>query len=79
LQTPRSFDVWLAKTYFAGARRDSEAAAAALETAFRNMPIVSDGRPMLAEYQYAEACEWLYQDTRDPRFLATLLDWAKRY
>jgi hypothetical protein len=34
---------------------------------------------MLPEFQYAEACEWLYQDTRDPRFLASLLDWTKRY
>src|ERR1700733_7290197 len=39
----------------------------------------SDDRPMLAEFQYAEACEWLYQDTHDTRFLTTLLDWAKRH
>lgn len=78
LDAKYSFDAWLAKAFFAGARQDVEAASAALETAFRNMP-VSDDRPMLAEFQYAEACEWLYQDTHDPRFLTTLLDWAKRH
>jgi hypothetical protein len=78
LNAQRSFDTWLAKAFFAAARKDVEAASAALETAFRNMPF-SDDRPVLAEFQYAEACEWLYRDTRDARFLATLLDWAKRH
>lgn len=78
LKTRRSFDAWLAKAFFAGARKDVNGAAAALVTAFRNMPEFDD-RPMLPEFQYAEACEWLYQDTRDPRFLASLLDWTKRY
>jgi len=32
----------------------------------------------MTEYQYAEACEWLYQDTGDPRFVAELLDWARK-
>jgi hypothetical protein len=32
----------------------------------------------MTEYQFAEACEWLYQDTGDPRFVAELLDWARK-
>jgi hypothetical protein len=32
----------------------------------------------MTEYQYAEACEWLYDDTGDPRFVAELLEWARR-
>ena len=34
---------------------------------------------MLTSYQYAEACEWIYRDTRDAKFLTMLLDWAKKY
>jgi len=32
----------------------------------------------MTEYQYAEACEWLYQDTGDSRFVTELLDWARK-
>jgi hypothetical protein len=32
----------------------------------------------MTEYQYAEACEWLYQDTGDTRFVTELLDWVRK-
>jgi len=73
-----SFDWWLAKAYFAAARKDVAAADAALKSAFYFRPN-TEYRPILAEYQYAEACEWLYRDTKDPRFLTALLDWSKRH
>ena len=46
--------------------------------AFRTRPQTGE-RPIMTEYQYAEACEWLYRETRDPRFATMLLDWAKSF
>jgi hypothetical protein len=72
-----SFDQWLAKAFFAGQRKDTNTALKALRAALRLRPYTDD-RPVLTEYQYAEACEWLYRDTGDPRFIAELLDWARK-
>jgi hypothetical protein len=72
-----TFDLWLGKAFFAGQRKDSDAALAALRTALR-LRVFTDDRPVLTEYQYAEACEWLYHDTQDRRFIAELLDWVKK-
>lgn len=69
-------DYWLARAFFAGARKDVSAAQSALTMAFRTRPH-TDQRPITTEYQYAEACEWLYLETHDARFAAMLLDWAK--
>jgi hypothetical protein len=72
------FDYWLAKAYFAAARQDRDGAVSALHTAFRLRPN-TDYRPVMTEYQYAQACEWLFKDTGDARFSAALLDWAQKY
>jgi tetratricopeptide (TPR) repeat protein len=72
-----SFDQLLAKAFFAGQRKDADAALKALEEAVRLRPYTDD-RPVMTEYQYAEACEWLYQDTGDPRFVTELLDWVRK-
>jgi len=72
-----SFDQLLAKAFFAGHRKDADTALKALRAALRLRPLTED-RPVLTEYQYAEACEWLYQDTQDPRFIAELLDWTSK-
>jgi hypothetical protein len=72
-----SFDQLLAKAFFAGQRKDAGAALKALREAQRLRPYTDD-RPVMTEYQYAEACEWLYQDTGDPRFVAELLDWTRK-
>jgi len=72
----RNFDYWLAHAYFAGVRKESEAARDALQKAFKLRPS-TDHRPILSEYQYAEACEWLYRDTGDSRFRIDLLTWLK--
>ena len=72
-----SFDQLLAKAFFAGARKDADAALKDLRAALRLRPYTED-RPVMTEYQFAEACEWLYQDTGDPRFVAELLDWARK-
>jgi hypothetical protein len=73
-----SFDTWLALGFFAAARHDSEAALKALRSAFRLRPN-SDFRPILSEYEYAQACEWLLQDTGDARFKEALLDWVRKH
>jgi hypothetical protein len=72
-----SFDQLLAKAFFAGQRKDTNAALKLLRQAQRLRPYTDD-RPVITEYQYAEACEWLYQDTGDRRFVAELLDWARK-
>lgn len=73
-----AFDSWLAKAFFAGSRKDAGAALQALRSAFRSMPY-TDYRPVLTEYEYAQACEWLLKDTGDSRFADMLLDWAKKH
>ena len=72
-----SFDQLLAKAFFAGYRKDADAALKDLRAALRLRPYTED-RPVMTEYQYAEACEWLFQDTGDVRFVAELLEWARR-
>jgi len=72
-----SFDQLLAKAFFAGQRRDANTALTDLRRALRLRPYTED-RPVMTEYQYAEACEWLYKDTGDRRFMDELLDWARR-
>ena len=72
-----SFDQLLAKAFFAGKRNDADAALKDLRAALRLRPYTED-RPVMTEYQFAEACEWLYQDTGDPRFVVELLDWARK-
>jgi hypothetical protein len=76
----RNFDYWLAKSFFAGTRKDAESASRSLQQAFRQRASSdNDSRPFLTEYQYAQACEWLYRDTGDARFAEELLGWVKKY
>mgnify|MGYP000850502461 CR=1 FL=1 len=70
------FDASLARAFFAGSRHQLDAAYTALQVALRNRPH-TDYRPVFTEYQYAEACEWLFRDTGDRRFRNALLDWAR--
>jgi tetratricopeptide (TPR) repeat protein len=72
-----TFDQLLAKAFFAGQRKDADTALKSLREAVRLRPYTDD-RPVMTEYQYAEACEWLYQDTGDPRFVTELLDWSRK-
>lgn len=83
LKVGEMFDRLLAKAYFAAMHKDLDAAESALDAAFREKLFATLGggssRPTLADYQYAEACEWLFQFTADPRFIRMLLDWVRRY
>ena len=77
-QSDSNFDYLLARAYFAGERRDASEALRLLRHAFRLRPTGAD-RPIPSAYQYAKACEWLYQETKDSRFLDRLLAWVSVY
>lgn len=72
------FDVWLARAFFAAVERNADQAYDALKHAFDVRPHTVD-RPIMTEYQFAEACEIALKETRDARFEAMLLDWARRH
>lgn len=74
----RDFDVMLSRAFFAAGRKQLDEAHRLLALAFRNKPYVGD-RPLDVDYQFAQACEWLYRDTKDARFATTLLEWARSY
>jgi hypothetical protein len=73
-----AFDRLLARAVIAGAEKDVNAAQALLRSAFNIRPN-TDYRPILTEYEYAQVCEWLYGETRDPRFSEMLLGWVGEY
>jgi hypothetical protein len=75
---PRDFDRGLALAFFAGLRGEHEAARKHLLLAFRHRPF-TDKRPIFPEYQWAEACEWLYRATGEKGYLQLALDWARRH
>lgn len=70
------FDMHLAKAFFTGLRGEIEASIGHLQRAFDNQPL-TEHRPIFTEYQWAEACEWLYEATRDQRFRDMALRWSR--
>ena len=73
----QDFDVLLARAFFAASRREPQKAADALKLAFNQRPH-TDSRPVMTEYQWAEACEIIGRETSDPRFERMLVEWAKQ-
>jgi hypothetical protein len=80
LDRPRrqDFDSWLAKAFFHAHRREVGQAENALRQAFQRRPH-TDYRPILTEFQFADACEWIYRITGETRFKDMLLDWSTRH
>jgi len=74
----QDFDVWLSRAFFAAVRHDPGKAADALTRAFNVRPH-TDSRPIMTEYQFAEACEIVGRETADPRFDRMLLEWARQH
>jgi tetratricopeptide (TPR) repeat protein len=74
----RSFDVWLSRAFFAAGRKDANKAVAALQRALNVRPH-TQSRPIVAEYQYVEACETVLKQTGDARLAPMILDWARRF
>lgn len=74
----QDFDAWLARAFFHARRHEIDLTENALKQAFQRRPH-TDYRPILTEFQFAEACEWIYQITGETRFKTMLLDWTKRH
>ena len=72
------FDRSLALAFFAGLRNEHKTAQKHLLLAFHHRPF-TENRPIFTEYQWAEACEWLYLATKNEEYLRLALDWAHRY
>jgi hypothetical protein len=70
------FDHHLALAFFSGQKGDHDAALGHLKRAFDARPY-TERRPIPTEYQWAEACEWLYEATKERRYLELALPWAK--
>jgi len=75
---PARFDYHLAKAFLVAAKDKHEDALKHLNAAFNVRPY-TDGRPIFTEYQFAEACEWLYQDSRNAGYRKLALNWAQKH
>jgi hypothetical protein len=72
------FDHRLALAFFSGLKGDHDAALSHLRYAFNVRPH-TERRPIPTEYQWAEACEWLFEATKDHRYLHIALRWARQH
>lgn len=72
------FDFNLAKAFFASARGQQDQALKYLAAALNTRP-ETGARPIFTEYQFVEACEWLYEDTNNAAFRNLALDWARKH
>jgi hypothetical protein len=71
------FDYHLARAILAAtAGRHDEAVRHANLSIYRR--VFMDYRPLLPEYEFAEIFEWLFETTREPRYRAIALDWARK-
>jgi hypothetical protein len=75
---PVRFDYHLAKAFLAAAKSKHAEAVTHLKTAFNVRPN-TDARPIFTEYQFAEACEWLYWDSKQEAYRELALDWARKH
>ena len=70
------FAAFLAEAYFAGLHGRKSEALHFLKAAFYNRPFENTD-PIFSEYRYAEACEWLYNDTHEDEYRQRALEWAR--
>lgn len=70
------FDYRLAQAILAGLDNRHEMALEHLNAAWRRLPSNKD-RHLPSLFQLSETCEWLYEQTRDPRYLDNGLKFAK--
>lgn len=71
-----TFDDRLARAFAASASGAHDAALEHLRRAL-NMRPHTEARPIFTEYQFAEACEWLFEDTQNDAYRVLALDWAR--
>jgi len=72
------FDLELARAFLAGLKGDHTTALSHLQRAFATRPHTLL-RPIFTEYQYAEACEWLFLETRHEPYRELALDWTRKH
>ena len=70
------FAAFLAGAFFEGLHGHKSEALDFLKAAFYNRPFENKD-PIFSEYRYAEACEWLYNDTREDAYRQRALEWAR--
>jgi tetratricopeptide (TPR) repeat protein len=70
------FDFYLAKAFFTGVRGDHKTALDFLKKAFDSRPY-TENRPIFTEYQWGEACDWLYDASGDEQYRKLALEWAR--
>ena len=75
---PVRFDYYLAKAFLAAAKSKHTEALTHLKAAFNVRPN-TDARPIFTEYQFAEACEWLYRDSKEEAYRDLALDWVRKH
>jgi hypothetical protein len=70
------FAAFLAGAFFEGLHGHKPEALDFLKAAFYNRPFENTD-PIFSEYRYAEACEWLYNDTHENAYRQRALEWAR--
>ncbi len=70
------FDYHLARAALAGLAGNTAETLKNLNLARHRRPF-TQSRPVYTEYQFAEICEWLYEETRNVKYREVALDWAK--
>lgn len=70
------FAAFLAEAFFEGLHGHRAQALDFLRAAFYNRPFENTD-PIFSEYRYAEACEWLYNDTHEDAYRQRALEWAR--
>lgn len=70
------FEAFLAEAFFKGLHGRKQEALEYLKAAFYNRPM-ENTQPIISEYRYAEACEWLYNDTHEDAYRQRALEWAR--
>ncbi len=71
------FDYFLAKAVVSGITGNASDSIRFLTLALHRRPF-TEIRPIYTEYQFAEICEWLYDATRNEKYRAIALDWARK-
>ncbi|MBL1141405.1 MAG: hypothetical protein HND53_05160 [Proteobacteria bacterium] len=72
------FDLYLAKAILSGLNNETNNSVQYLKKALYNHPTYTEFRPLMTEYQYAEICEMLYEETNNDEYKKILLDWVKK-
>lgn len=74
----RGFEYGLSQAFFAGLGGRSDEALQYLKKAFSDKPL-NAGTNGITDYQYAEACIWLFDETRETMYRDLALAWARAY